>query len=106
MNRFFVSFAAIVASGVFAFSYIMEWYNHAVIGQELILKPTEKIDYPYYHESESLYLTVMLIVGLYFMVIFFLTIVFSFRQRSGWIYLCFVFTMLGILGIMINGAIK
>lgn len=106
MNRFFVSFAAILASGIFAYSYLKEWFDYNVLNKELILKPSETIDYPYFHQSESLYLKVIMVFGLYFLIICFLSILLTFRQKWGVVYICFVMTMLGILGVMINGAIK
>ncbi|ERM84384.1 hypothetical protein P872_15170 [Rhodonellum psychrophilum GCM71 = DSM 17998] len=106
MNKFFISFAGILTSGIFAFSYLKEWVNFALLKKELVLKPSIESEYPYFHESEALYLSVTLISGLLFFTLFLFSVFFTVQKRWVWIYLCFVLTMLSIMAIMINGAIK
>lgn len=106
MNRFFVVFAAILTSGIFAFSYLREWVNYALLDKVLDLRPTDTIDFPYFHSSEALYLKVTLIFGLVFLLLFGLSVFFSLKKKWGMVYLCFVMNMLAILAMMVNGAIK
>lgn len=95
-----------MTSGIFAFSYLKEWVSFALLEKELILKPSRELEYPYFHESVTLYLGVTLIFGLLFSALLLFSIYFTVRKKWVWIYLCFVLTMLSIMAIMVNGAIK
>ncbi|MCL6261514.1 hypothetical protein M3O96_20610 [Aquiflexum sp. TKW24L] len=106
MNRFFVSFAAIASSGIFAYSYWREWISYKLLGEELVLQPVEKAEVPYFHASEELYLRVLMSFGLLFSLILIVSIYFTYRQKWGWVFGCFVLSMLSILAVMINGALK
>src|SRR5690554_6831472 len=106
MNRFFLAFASIFTSGIFAFSYLNEWLSVKFWDQPLLLKPSGDIVYPYFHQSPALYLRVMLIFGMLFFLLCLASVAFSFQKNQKNIFLCFVLTMLGILAAMVNGAIK
>ncbi len=106
MDRFFVAFATVLASGIFAYAYLKEWANHVLWKKPLILKASEEIDYPYFHQSESLYLRVFLIFGLLFAGLFISSIALFCLKKWNKLFLVFVLTMLCILALMINGAIK
>src|SRR5690606_548624 len=106
MNRFFMAFAAVLTSGIFAFSYIKEWVGIRLGGQPLVLRPSEEITYPYFHQSEDLYLQVTLIVGTVFFLLFCAAVYFIFKQNEKKVFVTFVLTMLAILVLMVNGAIK
>lgn len=106
MNRFFLSFATILTSGVFAFSYLKEWASIQLGGQQLLLNPANDIVYPYYHQSPELYLRVTLVFGIVFLLLFFASVFFVYQKNEKKIFLTFVLTMLAILALMINGAIK
>lgn len=106
MNRFFVSFAAIASSGIFAYSYWREWIGYKMLGEELVLQPVEKAEVPYFHASEEMYLKVLFVFGMVFGLIFIASILLTYRQKWGWVFGCFVLSMLSILAVMINGAIK
>jgi len=106
MNRFFVSFAAIASSGIFAYSYWREWIGYKMLGEDLVLQPVEKAEVPYFHVSEEMYLKVLFVFGMVFGLIFIASILLTYRQKWGWVFACFVLSMLSILAVMINGAIK
>lgn len=106
MNRFFLAFASIFTSGVFAFSYLKEWASIRIGNRALELKPVNEIIYPYFHESPELYLRVILIFGIVFLMLFCASVYFVFQKNQKNIFLCFVLTMFAILALMINGAIK
>jgi hypothetical protein len=106
MNRFFVAFAAIASSGIFTYSYWREWIGYQWLGEELLLQPIEKAEAPYFHSSEDIYLKVLMTFGLVFSIILIASIYFTYRQKWGWVFGCFVLSMLSILAVMINGAIK
>jgi hypothetical protein len=106
MNRFFVAFAAIASSGIFTYSYFREWIGYKMLGEELVLQPIEKADVPYFHASEEIYLKVILVFGIIFGLIFIGSLLSTYKQKWGWVFGWFVVSMLGILAVMINGAIK
>jgi hypothetical protein len=106
MNRFFVAFAAIASSGIFTYSYWREWIGYKLLGEELVLQPVEQTDVPYFHASEEIYLKVLMSFGLVFSLILIASIYFTYRQKWGLVFGCFVLSMLSILAVMINGAIK
>src|SRR5690606_9540272 len=106
MDRFFMAFASIIASGLFAFTYLKEWISVKFLGEELILQPSNNINYPYFHESEALYLRVMLIFGLLFLWLLIASVFFIIKKNRGMVFLCFILSMLTILAMMINSAIK
>lgn len=106
MNRFFLAFATILTSGIFAFSYLKEWASLQVGDQELVLKPSEEIIYPYFHQSAELYLRVTLAFGVVFLLLFLASVYFVYQKSQKKIFLTFVLTMFVILALMINGAIK
>jgi hypothetical protein len=106
MNRFFLAFAAILTSGIFAFSYLKEWASIRLVGQKLILKPSEEIVYPYFHHSDELYLRVTLVFGVVFLLLFLASVYFVYQKNEKKVFLTFVLTMFAILALMINGAIK
>jgi hypothetical protein len=106
MNRFFVSFAAICTPAVFAYAYLSEWIGIKFLEKKVVLRPDEQITYPYYHNSEEVYLTVMLLFGLLFVGLFCSAVYFTLKQKRKLIFSSFLLSLLGILAIMINGAIK
>ncbi|HLT08078.1 MAG TPA: hypothetical protein VK014_11155 [Cyclobacteriaceae bacterium] len=106
MNRIFLAFAAILSSGIFAYSYLKEWISIYIQGQPLVLRPTNEIAYPYYHQNAELYLTVTLIFGMIFLLLLLASLYFLFTNNQKKIFYTFVLTMLFILALMINGAIK
>src|SRR5690554_4081125 len=106
MNRFFLAFATILTSGIFAFSYLREWAGIRIGGQPLLLQPSDEIIYPYFHQSADLYLRVTLIFGVVFSLLFFAGIYFVFKKNERKVFFTFVLTMLTILALMVNGAIK
>jgi hypothetical protein len=106
MNRFFVAFAAIVSSGIFSYSYWREWIGYKFLDEELVLQSVEKIEVPYFHASEEMYLRVLVLFGLVFGTVFIASLILTYKQKWGWVFGCFVLSMLSILAVMINGAIK
>lgn len=105
MNSFFIKFAALASSGIFSYSYLREWVGAKWLGEEIVLLPNKE-DAPYFHSSEELYLTVILVFGLLFMLIFLASVYFTVRNKEKMVMLCFVFSMLSIFAVMVNGAIK
>ena len=101
-----MAFASIIASGLFAFSYLKEYISIKFWEEELILQPAGEINYPYFHQSETTYLRVMLVFGLIFFVLWIASVFFIFKKKSGMLFLCFILSMLTILAVMINSAIK
>lgn len=101
-----MAFATILTSGIFAFSYLKAWLSVRLWDQNLVLKPYNEIDYPYFHQSEKLYLTVTLIFGLVFCLLCLASVFFTFKNKEKKVFLCFVLTMLTVMAVMINGAIK
>lgn len=106
MKRFFLAFATILTSGIFAFSYLKEWASIQLGGQELILQPSEEIVYPYFHQSSELYLRVTLAFGAVFLLLFLASVYFVYQKNEKKTFLSFVLTMLAMLALMINGAVK
>lgn len=106
MNRFFIAFAAIISSGIFAYSYWREWIGYKLLGEKLVLQAVEKADVPYFHASEHIYMRVLLVFGMIFSLIFISSIILTFKQKWAWVFGCFILSMLSILAVMINGAIK
>ncbi len=106
MNRFFISFASIFTSGIFAFSYIKEWISIRILGENLLLKPSKEIDYPYFHQTEELYLRVILIFGMAFFILFVASVIFTIQKKWGMVFLFFTLSMITILIVMVNGAVK
>ncbi|MBW3470526.1 hypothetical protein [Arthrospiribacter ruber] len=105
MNRFFIKFAALVSSGIFAYSYLREWFGIVLLNEEIILQTDEAFS-PYFHRSEQLYLRVIFIFGLIFLSIFSASAYFTFKKKDKMVMLCFVMSMLAIFAVMANGAIK
>lgn len=106
MNKFFLAFASIFTPGVWAFTYLKEWISIKFLGEMVVLQPEEGIVYPYFHQSEALYLQVHLIFGAVFLTLCLGSTVFVIRRKWNLVFLCFVLSMLAMLGIMVNGAIK
>jgi hypothetical protein len=106
MNRFFLAFAAVLTSGIFAFSYLKEWAFIQLGRQDLALNPTAEIIYPYFHQSPELYLRVTLIFGIVFLILFIASVYFVFKKNEKKIFFTFILTMFAILALMVNGAIK
>lgn len=106
MNRFFLAFASIFTSGIFALSYLKEWVFINFFGEKLHLKPSKEIDYPYFHSSEELYLRVVLIFGTVFFLLLIASVIFTLQKKWGKVFLCFTLSMMAILAVMVNGAIK
>lgn len=105
MNRLYFSLAALLSSGIFAYSYWKEWIAIQWRGEKPVLVPDS--DYaPYFHATEELYLRVLFIFALIFSAIFVLSIVFSLQKNQKGVFFCFIFSMLTIFAVMINGAIK
>ena|SRR5690554_2770040 len=106
MNKFFLAFASIFTPAVWAFTHLKEWTSIKFLGKTVRLQPEEGIIYPYFHQSEELYLNVHLIFGAIFLVLFLGSIVFTIRREWRLVFLCFVISMFSMLGMMVNGAIK
>jgi VIT1/CCC1 family predicted Fe2+/Mn2+ transporter len=105
MNKFFISFAALLSSGIFSYSYWREWLGIKYFQEEIMLQ-TGNPQAPYFHASEDLYVKVLLIFGILFGVIFLATLYFTIKGKWGIVFLCFTLAMLSILAVMVNGAIK
>ncbi|TVP50120.1 MAG: hypothetical protein EA341_08245 [Mongoliibacter sp.] len=105
MNRFFIKFAALVSSGIFAYSYLREWVGAKWLDEDIFLLPNNE-NAPYFHNSESLYLRVIFIFGLLFTAIFIASAYFTIKKKEKMIMLCFVLSMFSIFVVMLNGAIK
>ncbi len=97
--------AAILSSGVFAYSYLREWVGAVFFHEEIILQ-TQNQDAPYFHGSKELYLWNTLTFGLIFTAILAMAIYGSIKKKEGLVFLSFVLSMMGILLIMFNGAFK
>ncbi|RZS96128.1 hypothetical protein [Cecembia calidifontis] len=105
MNRLYFSLAALLSSGIFAYAYWKEWIAIQWMGEKAVLLPDSGYA-PYFHASEELYLRVLLIFALLFSIIFVASIVFSLKKNHKAVFFCFIFSMLTIFAVMINGAIK
>jgi hypothetical protein len=105
MSKLYFSVAAVFSSGIFAYSYWKEWVAIKWMNSEAVLFP-EKKEAPYFHASEELYLRVLLIFAVSFTLIFTLSVIFTIQQKWKSVFFCFVLSMLSILAVMINGAIK
>ena len=105
MNRFFVPFAAILSSGLFAYSYWKEWIGIMWLGETANLFP-ENEQAPYFHASEDLYLQVLLVFALIFSLICSASVYYSLTKKWKAVFFCFIFSMLAIFAVMVNGAIK
>ncbi|MGY6744481.1 MAG: hypothetical protein ACXIUQ_17195 [Cecembia sp.] len=105
MNRFFVPFAAIISSGIFAYSYWKQWLAIKWWGEKAVIFP-EKEQAPYFHASEELYLQVLLAFALVFSLIFLTSIIYAVKRNQRAVFFCFIFSMLAIFAVMVNGAIK
>lgn len=105
MNRFFIAAAAVLSSGIFAYSYWKEWLGIKWKNQSPNLFPEEEIA-PYFHASEEIYMRVMIIFAIIFSIIFIGAVVSVIQKKWGWVFFCFVMSMGTILAVMINGAIK
>jgi hypothetical protein len=53
MNRFFITFAALSASGIFTYVYLREWIGIKLFGEEVHLQ-IDNPEAPYFHASEDL----------------------------------------------------
>jgi len=106
MNKILLAFAAIFTSGIFAFSYLKEWISVRIWDRVLVLKPSEDIVYPYFHQSADLYLSIMLLFGVIFLFLCVASVLFALQKKEKKVFLCFVLTMLALLSAMINAAIK
>ncbi|WP_373523571.1 hypothetical protein [Aquiflexum sp.] len=105
MNRFFISFAALLSSGIFAYSYWREWLGIKYFQEEMKLQLGNP-QAPYFHSSEDLYMRILLFFGVLFGIIFIGTLYFTTKGKWGIVFLCFILAMLCILAVMVNGAIK
>ncbi|MGY6522758.1 MAG: hypothetical protein ACXIUD_13575 [Mongoliitalea sp.] len=105
MNKLFIAFAAIISSGIFAFAYWSEWISLR-FGEGSIPEITEDFTPPYYYASTELYQQVLLIFACLFLLIFGFAIVAVSRKKWGQVMFAFSISMLCILAVMINGAIK
>ncbi|AFL82874.1 hypothetical protein Belba_0206 [Belliella baltica DSM 15883] len=105
MNRFFITFAALSASGIFTYAYLREWIGIKLFGEEVHLQ-IDNPEAPYFHSSEDLYLLNILVFGLLFLSIFGLAVYGTWKKKHGLVFLTFVLSMLGMFVVMINGAIK
>lgn len=105
MNKLFVAIAAIGSSGIFAFSYWKEWYG-IFSGQHTIPDLTDDITPPYFHASVELYQQVLLIFAVIFSLICIFAVSAVLRKKWGYVMFAFSLSMLAILAVMINGAIK
>jgi len=105
MNRFFITFAALLASGIFTYAYLREWIGIKFFGEKTNLQ-IKNPEAPYFHASEDLYLLNILVFGLLFLSIFTLAVYSTWRNKRGLVFLAFVLSMLGMFVIMLNGAIK
>ncbi|MFD2201583.1 hypothetical protein [Shivajiella indica] len=105
MNRLYFSLAAIFSSGIFSYSYWKEWIQIKWLNSSAVLLP-EKPEAPYFHSTEELYLRVLLVFAIAFSLIFSLSIFFTLKKMWKAVFFCFVMSMLCILAVMINGAIK
>src|SRR5690554_1015165 len=101
MNRFFMAFASIFTSGIFALSYLKEWVSVRYGNQPLILTPSPDIVYPYFHKADDLYMKVILIFGLVFSLLFASSVFFTVQKKQEKVFLCFVLTMFAILAVMV-----
>jgi hypothetical protein len=106
LNKFFISFAAIASSGVMAYSFWREMIGYMWLDETLKLLQSDHPDVPYFHSSEELYLKVLFIFGLIFSLILIGAVTFTIKQKWGWVFFFFVLSMMTILALMINGAIK
>jgi NADH:ubiquinone oxidoreductase subunit 2 (subunit N) len=105
MNKAFTALAAILSSGIFAFAYIREWI-HMRFGQGQVPTRSEALEAPYYYASKTLYQLVLGVFASIFILIFSYAIWAVIRQKWGHVMLAFTLSMLCILAVMINGAIK
>lgn len=105
MNKFFIAFAAIASSGVLAYAHLWEWIVIRWMGEIPELVPDHPQS-PYFHKSLDLYQIVLCVFGIYFLLVFIGSVIFTWKKKWGMVMLFFVACMLGILGVMINGAIK
>lgn len=105
MNRLFITFAALSASGIFTYAYLREWLGIKLLGEKVHLQ-IDNPEAPYFHASEDLYLLNILVFGLLFLSIFGLAVYGTWKKKSGLIFLAFVLSMLAMFVIMLNGAIK
>lgn len=106
MNKFFIALAAIASSGVLAYSYWRELIGYMWLDEKLKLAPIDHPDIPYFHSSEGLYLRVLFIFGLIFSMIFIGAVVYTLKKKWGMVFFFFVLSMMTILAVMVNGAIK
>jgi hypothetical protein len=105
MNKFFISFAALLSSGIFFYSYWREWLGIKYFEEEMKLQLGNP-QAPYFHSSEVLYMRVLLSFGILFGIIFIGTLYFTIKGKWRMVFICFILAMLSILAIMVNGAIK
>ncbi|SNS63857.1 hypothetical protein SAMN06295967_114109 [Belliella buryatensis] len=105
MNRIFVNIAAILSSGIFAYSYLREWIGAVFFKEEVTLQATNP-EAPYYHGNLELYLWNTLTFGLIFAAIFATAIYGSIKKKEGIVFLSFILSMIGIFLVMFNGAFK
>lgn len=105
MNRIFIVLAAILSSGIFAYSYWKEWLGIKFFGMKMNVFPDHP-QAPYYHASESLYLGVLLVFAILFSLVFSGAVWFTFKKNWTGVFVAFLLSMLLIFAVMINGAIK
>ncbi|UJP64764.1 hypothetical protein [Mongoliitalea daihaiensis] len=105
MNKVFLAFAAILSSGIFAFSYWSEWINFRLGNAEIPVGPDDFTP-PYYYASTGLYQQVLLIFACAFLLIFGFAMYAVVKKKWGQVMFAFSLSMLCILAVMINGAIK
>jgi hypothetical protein len=105
LNWFFITFAALISSGIFTYSYLRKWIGIKFLKEEIILQ-IDNPKAPYFHASEDLYLLNILVFGLLFLSIFTLVVYGTLKKKRGLVFLALVLSMLGMFFIMLNGAIK
>lgn len=105
MNKVFTALAAILSSGIFAFSYIREWIEMR-FGQGQVPTLSEELEAPYFYASKILYQQILGIFASVFTLVFTYALWAVIRQKWGHVMLAFTLSMLCILAVMINGAIK
>jgi hypothetical protein len=104
MHKFYFSIAALLSSGIFAYSYWKEWIAINYLGEEALL--IEAANAPYFHASETLYSQVLLTFAILFTGIFMTSLLLTIKKKYKGVFFCFIVSMLAILTVMVNGAIK
>lgn len=106
MNKIFMAIAAIFSSGIFAYVYLKTWISVAYYNTPLTLQSNDEVDYPYFYRSEETYMRVTLIFGMIFLSLWIASVFFTFKKDWSRVFFVFVLSMITVLAVMINGAIK